>query len=160
MPMTTLPLPNDSDGAEPSRDAGFSLVEAVVAIVLISIAIIPLMFAGITSIKVSTQTRTVAEVETVLVNAADRVNRAGEGCNYDVYVEAAALEAGWQPDRATASYEYFVPADGSPVTAGSWVSGVCPNSQRPDGLVQRVTITVISPDGKIQRSVVVVKSDV
>lgn len=149
----------------PRRDAGFSLVEVLVAIVLVGTAVIPLMLAGITSIRVSSQTHTVSNVETVLANAADRVNRAGEGCFYEVYVEAAALAEGWKADRATVSYQYYVPADNSPITLGTWVTpppalGACSGPQRTDGLVQKITITVTSPDEKIQREIVVVKSDV
>jgi type II secretory pathway pseudopilin PulG len=159
-PQPRPPVPQVPDPQAESRDAGFSLVEAIVAILLISIAVIPLMLAGITSIRVSAQTNTIAEVETVLVNAADRVNRSSEGCDYDVFVQAAALENGWQSAQATAIYEYYEPGDDSPAVAGVWVMGACPGAQRPEGLVQRVTITVTSPDGKISRSLVVVKSDV
>lgn len=157
---------NDSAAAGPRHDSGFGLVEVLVAIVLIAMAVVPLMMAGIVSIKVSGQTHTVSKTETVLANAADRVNRAGEGCDYGVYVQAAALAQGWAADRAMATYQYFVPdpvtADsaGSPVTAGHWETGACPGSQRPEGLVQKVTIVVHSPDDKVTRSIVVVKSDV
>ena len=86
-PQPRPPVPQVPDPQAESRDAGFSLVEAIVAILLISIAVIPLMLAGITSIRVSAQTNTIAEVETVLVNAADRVNRSSEGCDNDVFVQ-------------------------------------------------------------------------
>ena len=95
-----------------------------------------------------------------MANAADRVNRAGEGCDYAVYVQAAALAEGWTADRASATYEYYVPGDNSPVELGTWVPGACPGPQRPQGLVQKITITVNSPDDDIQRTIVVVKSDV
>ncbi len=157
---------NDVVPAMPRRDTGFGLVEVLVAIVLISMAVVPLMIAGIVSIKVSGRTSTVSKTETVLANAADRVNRAGEGCDYDVYAEAAALAQGWTADRVAVEYEYFVPdepaanASGSPVTAGHWEVGACPGTQRPEGLVQKVTLSVKSPDDKVTRSIVVVKSDV
>ncbi|MDO8392199.1 MAG: prepilin-type N-terminal cleavage/methylation domain-containing protein [Actinomycetota bacterium] len=152
------------------RDAGFSLAEIVVSIALMGVAVVPLMLAVITQVRVSSSTNTIADLETVLVNAADRVNRSGESCDYDVYVEAAALEHGWQPNQATAVYQYYDPVEpdpadlvnhpGSPIEAGTWINGACPGTQRPEGLVQRVTITVTSPDGQITRSLVVVKSDV
>jgi len=144
----------------PRRDAGFSLVEVLVAITLISITVIPLMLSGIVLLRISGQTHTIAKVESVLSNAADRVNRAGEGCDYQVYVQAAALAEGWEADRASAVYEYYVPADNSPTVLGTWVAGACPGPQRPQGLVQKITITVNSPDDRIQRTIVVVKSDV
>lgn len=152
------------------RDAGFGLAEIVVSIALIGLAVVPLILGVATQVRVSSNTNTVADLETVLVNAADRVNRAGESCDYDVYVEAAALEHGWETSQATAVYQYYDPADpdpadlvnhpGSPIEAGTWITGACPGVQRPEGLVQKVTITVTSPDGKLTRSLVVVKSDV
>ncbi len=154
------PASRISHPPEPQRDAGFSLVESVVTIMLVGIAMVPLMLGVFTNVRASSQTRTAAEVETVLVNAADRVNRAGEGCDYDVYVEAAALENGWKSELVTAVYEHYVPGPTSPIDVGTWVAGACPGAQRPDGLVQRVTITVQSPDGSLTRSLVVVKSDV
>ena len=141
------------------RDAGYSLAEVVVAIVLMGIAVIPTMMVGIVSIRTSSQTRTSARTETVLANAADRVNRASEGCSYDVYVESAALTEGWSSDTISATYEYYEQAS-DPSTIGIWHSGACPGPVRPDGLVQKVTIHVTSPDGRITREMVVVKSDV
>ena len=78
------------------RDAGFSLTEVIVAVLLMSIAVVPIMLAAGVSVRSSTQSRTLARVETVLANAADRVNRAPEGCDYGIYVQAAALAEGWQ----------------------------------------------------------------
>lgn len=156
---THLP-PTPAGSNDGTRDAGFSLVEAVITLALVGIAMLPIILSVQTNLKVSAQTHTIAQVETVLVNAADRVNRAGEGCDYNVYVEAAALETGWKSQQAVATYQYYVPGATSPVDAGTWVTGACPGSQRPDGLVQKVTITVTSPDGKVTRTLVVVKSDV
>lgn len=143
-----------------TRDSGQSLTEVLVAITLMGIAMIPIMLAGMSTIKASASSRTAARVETVLSNAADRVNRAGAGCNYDVYVQAAAQAVGWNASQATATYAYYVPA-ASPVTLGTWVAGACPTGGvRPAGLVQKVTITVTGPIGNTQRTIVMVKSDV
>ena len=51
-------------------------------IVLIALTILPILDATFTSIRASTTVREVAEVETVLQNAADRVNRAPTLCDY------------------------------------------------------------------------------
>ena len=142
-----------------ARDPGFGLVEIVVAIALIGIAVVPIMMAAIINVRASSQTRTSAKVETVLANAADRVNRAKEGCDYHVYVEAAALSQGWEVSQAVATYEWYDPAD-SPTVLGTWNPGACPGGDRTEGLVQKVTITVISPNGDIRRTMQVVKSDV
>ncbi len=141
------------------RDSGYTLTEVLVAIVLMGVAIVPIMMAGIVTIKASSTSRNAARVETVLANAADRVNRAGEGCNYDVYVQAAAQAEGWDGSQATATYSYYVPA-ASPVTLGTWVAGACPAGIRPEGLVQKVVITVTAPAGRPTRTIVMVKSDV
>lgn len=142
-----------------SRDNGYTLTEVLVAVVLMGVAIVPIMMAGIVTIKASATSRTAARVETVLANAADRVNRAGEACNYDVYVKAAALAEGWAESQATATYSYYVPA-ASPTTLGTWVAGACPGAIRPEGLVQKVTITVTGPNGRPTRTTEMVKSDV
>ncbi len=143
----------------PPRDRGYSLIEVLVAITLMGVAIVPIMMAGIVTIKASASARTSARVETVLANAADRVNRAGLGCNYDVYVQAAALAEGWAATQATATYSYYVPA-ASPTTLGTWVAGACPAGKRPNGLVQKVNITVKGPNGQPTRTIAMVKSDV
>ena len=143
----------------PCRDAGYSLTEVLVAVVLMSLAVIPILLTSIVTIKTSTQVRTAAKVETILANAADRVNRAREGCDYDVFIEAAALSQGWSSGQAVAQYQYYEPAD-LPTSAGSWHDGACPGAIRPNGLAQRVTITVTSPDGSVHRTLEVVKSEV
>jgi Tfp pilus assembly protein PilV len=143
----------------PCRDAGYSITEVLVAVVLMSVAIIPLLLASIVTIKTSSQVRTAAKVETILANAADRVNRAGESCDYDVFVEAAALAQGWESSQAVAQYQYYEPAE-LPTSSGTWHDGACPGAIRPNGLAQRVTITVTSPDGSVHRTLEVVKSDV
>ena len=148
----------EAQSAEP-RDCGYTLTEVLVAIVLMGVAIVPIMMAGIVTIKASATSRTAARVETVLANAADRVNRAGESCNYDVYVKAAALAEGWAESQATATYSHYVPAT-SPTTLGTWVAGACPGAIRPEGLVQKVTITVTGPNGRPTRTIAMVKSDV
>ena len=141
------------------RDAGYSLTEVLVAIVLMSIAIIPILLAAGLSVRTSSQSRNLARMETVLANAADRVNRASEGCDYKIYVEAAALAEHWDPSQASVSYQYYVPADAASV-GGDWLAGACPDGVRTPGLVQMVTISITSPDGNNIRSIQVVKSDV
>jgi prepilin-type N-terminal cleavage/methylation domain-containing protein len=141
------------------RDAGFTLVEAVVAIALMSIVVVPVLGAVITSIDASSRGRSAAQIETVIVNAADRVNRAPTSCGYVDYVRAALGSQQWDPELATVVEEHYVPA-AQPNQAGEWAPGACVIDSPSELLVQRVTIRVSSPDGKVNRQIQVVKSDV
>ena len=164
-PRTRVRRVDEDTSGVPSRrssgDGGFSIVELIMTITLVGIAVIPLMDATITSINASSLSREAAEVETVLANAADRVNRAPTLCDYDVYVEAAARSKGWPADRAVATYEYYVPgASALAADAGTWASGACPGNARTPRLIQLVTITVTGPAEDVARTIQVVKSDV
>jgi Tfp pilus assembly protein PilV len=141
------------------RDAGFSLTETIVAVLLMSIAVVPIMLAAGVSVRASSQSRTLTRMETVLANAADRVNRATEKCDYWMYVQAAAIAEGWKDSQMTVGYQYYEPT-ALASAAGTWQTGACPNGIRSDGLVQMVTISATSPDGKTTRTIQVVKSDV
>ena len=141
------------------RDQGFSIVELVVTIAILGVLLTPLMSAAIATVRASTSTRNLAQVQTVLQNAADRVNRAPKGCDYTVYAQAAAQSQGWPAGQATIVQSRYVPGS-TPAAAGSWLSGAC-SGLVPDALlVQVVTVTVTSPDGSTKSSVQVVKSDI
>jgi type II secretory pathway pseudopilin PulG len=145
-------------------DAGFSIVEIVIAIVLMGTVVVAILNAVSTSVRASSVSRSAAQVETAVVNAADRVNRAPKRCDYSIYAQAAVQTEGWEPDRATVTHEYYVPGSDATVQ-GTWQTGVagapgCPGPAPTDLLVQRVTISITSPDGKVRRNIQVVKSDV
>lgn len=147
---------------QPRGDAGFSLVEMVVTVALIGIAIIPIMIAAYALVKNSTYNRNATRVETVLSNAADRVNRAGGGCDYTDYYQAAVQSARWDTDQVSVVYEWYEPGANASVN-GTWhVDGDgCPDGVNyTDELVQRITITLESPDGTVSRSIQVVKSKI
>jgi len=146
------------------RDSGFSIVEIVIAIVLMGTVVIAVLNAVTMSVKASSVSRSAAQVETAVVNAADRVNRAPKRCDYTIYAQAAVQTEGWAPDAATVTHEYYVPGSDATVQ-GTWQTGVagspgCPGPSPSDLLVQRVTISITSPDGKVRRTIEVVKSDV
>ena len=145
----------------PRRDDGFSLVEMVVTIALIAVAIIPIMIATFALVKNTSYNRNATRVETVLSNAADRVNRAGGSCDYTDYYQAAVQSAGWDIAQVTVQYEWYEPGANAGV-AGTWHVDPdgCPDSGYTDELVQRVTISLESPDGNVTRSIQVVKSKI
>ena len=143
------------------RDGGFSLIDILCSVALIGIVVLPMLDATFSAVSTSSTSREVAEIETVLQNAADRVNRAPTGCDYTVYVQAAAQSKGWDADRASATYKYYVPgASAKASDSGTWADGGCPNGVRSPGLIQLVTVTITSDSGHTTRSIKVVKSDV
>ena len=144
-------------------DRGFSLVEMVIAITLIGTVIVATLTAVAMSVRASSVSHSAAEVETAIVNASDRVNRATKSCDYTIYAQAAVLTEGWPASTVFVTQQYYEPS-GDPTVAGQWVDGppatpACPGVKS-DLLVQQVTIRITSPDGKISRSIQVVKSDV
>jgi prepilin-type N-terminal cleavage/methylation domain-containing protein len=141
-------------------DRGFSAVEVVITIALMGVVVIPIMDSVITSVRASSVSRSAAQVETALVNAADRVNRAPKACDYTLFAQAAVQTQGWEPGRASLTHRRYVPG-ATPAASGTWVDGACESPPAPrDGEVQLVTITITSPDGKVSREIQVVKSDV
>ncbi len=134
-----------------SRDAGYSFVETVVAIVLMGTVILGILTAVRTSVQASSVAFESAQTETVLKNAADWVQRAEQMCDYDEYVEAAAEAADWEPSLAASSSELLN-------RGGATWEPDCSNVSSSD--VQRVTISVTSPNRGITRSLMVVKSNV
>jgi prepilin-type N-terminal cleavage/methylation domain-containing protein len=163
--MKSVTTESRRTGGRRRDDGGYTLVEVLVTIVLMTVVVVPVIEAVITSIRVSSTSRSAAQVETALINAADRVNRAPSGqCDYGRYARAAVQSQGWAADRATVTHAYFDPnPDADPLTAdGVWVLQPCPSGvpSPPSNLVQRVIITVASPDGSVRRSTEVVKSDV
>lgn len=153
----------ESEGTVSNRqqhtDRGSTLVELVAAIALTGVVIVPLMIASWTLVHNSGFSRSLAKVETVIANAADRVNRAPTSCDYTIYVEAAALSQGWDANQVSATYQYYEPG-ATASSSGTWTSGACPDGVRPAGLVQLISITAASPDGAVVRHLQVVKSDV
>jgi prepilin-type N-terminal cleavage/methylation domain-containing protein len=153
----------ENEPLDPARDGGFSLVEVVITIVLMGTVLLAIMNASITGITASSAATNVAQIETVLQNAADRVNRAPQKCDYTVFIQAAAQAAHWSPTQASATYRWYEPGADATVS-GSWKTASdglgCSTPGVPGKDVQLVTITIVSPNGKVTRSMQVVKSNV
>jgi type II secretory pathway pseudopilin PulG len=138
------------------RDAGTTMIEIIVAVVLMGLV----LGAVVAAVQMSTRSSSIAfaasRVETVLLNAADRVNRADQRCEYEEIVDAAAIGEGWDPDAVTVTVELLVANAGDP---SDWQPQVCPAAVEPFD-VQRLTITATDPGGRITRTLTMVKSDV
>jgi type II secretory pathway pseudopilin PulG len=141
------------------RDGGFSFVETVVTVVLAALVIAPLMGSVMALIKVSSLSRAAAQAETAIINAADRINRASLDCDYDAIAEAMVTYEGWPAQSAQVREEWYDPQTNSWVYEGPAGDG-CQFGEPTETEVQRVTITITSPDNKITRSIQVVKSNV
>jgi predicted metal-dependent hydrolase len=141
-----------------------SLVEVVISIVLMGTVVAAILNAVTTSIRMSSVSRDAAQVETVVVNAADRINRAPIRCDIDGYTEyavAAVRSQGWWTNEgefaqaANVRHEFYDPTASPP-----WREGVCPADDFGKRLIQRVSVTVTSPNESVSRTIQVVKSDV
>jgi Tfp pilus assembly protein PilV len=151
----------DTPSRRERKDDGFSFVETVVTIVLLAMVVVPVLSAVITSIKASSVSRSAAQAQTAMINAADRINRSPLSCDYTLYAQAAVQTEGWSPDNASVVQEYYSaqtnqwikdpPGDQCPGAPGATVT---------DDLVQKVTIRITTPDTGITRTIQVVKSNV
>ena len=143
------------------RDTGSSFIEVLVTIVLMGTVVLGLLAATRTQITASRTSREAAQVESALLAAADRVERAprseGYTCDLSGPVYAAAqLELGVSaadaPTYAKLDYEHL--------TATGWMPDACPGGAYQPNLVQRIGITMISPDTGLTRKLEVLKGDV
>jgi hypothetical protein len=152
-------------------DRGISLVEIVTAIALMGTLVVAILNAVTTSIKASSVSRDAAQVETVVVNAADRINRAPMRCDikgYTEYAVAAVRSQGWWTGEGDEEYaraakivhEFYTTPPGDPDAPPAWQEGVCPADDLGKRVVQRVTVTITSPTNSVSRTIQVVKSDV
>jgi hypothetical protein len=85
-------------------------------------------------------------------------------CDYLMYAQGAVMVEGWDPGQVSLTTQYYVPGATASV-AGTWATGSpgwegCVGSSPTELLVQRVRVNIVSPDGKVRRSIEVVKSNV
>lgn len=135
-------------------DRGSTLIEIVIAISLTTLVVIPMMAAVRTSITASVVNKGAATAETAIVDAADRVNRAPQSCDYTQYAQASVQTKGWTPDRAQVTHQHYDPV------SDTWQDGGCRFASPTEDLVQKITITITVPSGDVSRSIQVVKSNV
>jgi hypothetical protein len=132
------------------------LIEMILAVMLTGMVVLGLLAGIRASTKASSIAYEGGQLETVLINAADRVQRAPQRCEYEAYVDAAALAQGWDVGMISVSTEQLVANTGS---TSDWAPQACPDDVQPFD-VQRLTITATTPNEKISRTMTVVKSDV
>ena len=136
------------------------MVEIVITIALMGLVVAPILTAVAVSIRASSTSLTAAEVETLLVNAIDRVNRAPRSnttaCNLTGPVKAAVEthDSDWPDSSATVGHEYL--------QAGVWTTDpggtACPGGNFNQTLVQRITVTITSPEHGVSRTLQVVRN--
>ena len=147
----------------PQRDPGVTLVEIMITIVLLGTVVAGILTLTQTSIIASKTSDEAARVESALLTAAERVERADRllfPCDDDLPkpVEAAAqLKLGVSPDEAST---YAKVETEHLDQTGKWAPGACPNGIYQPNLVQRITITMTSPDTGLTRSLEVIKGDI
>jgi type II secretory pathway pseudopilin PulG len=139
------------------RDRGFSIVEIIITIALMGVVVVPILAAVGASIRASTTSQAAAEVETVLVNAVDRVNRATRAdfpCDVTSPVRAAVETHGWPASSATVRQERLESNEWKTDPTGT----ACFQGNAQNRLVQRITVTITSPDQAVSRTLQVVRS--
>ena len=141
------------------RDGGFTYVEVVITIVLMGIVVMPILAAVRSSVRAASVSRAAAEVETVLVNAADRVHRADRDdfkCDLTGPAQQAADIEWGDPSFIAVEHEHW------DENTGAFVPNACPGvdgDEYANGLVQRIRIRVTSPSEGVTRELEVVKGD-
>ncbi len=159
--VTTIDVGTPRDEGE--RDRGATFVEVLVTIVLLGTIVLALMAAMRTQVVASRTSREAARVESALLAAAERVERSGREeftCDFGPPIYAAAqvklgVSAAEAPTYALIEYEHL--------TATGWQPGACPGpggDEYQPNLVQRIGITMISPDNGLMRKMEVLKGDV
>lgn len=154
---------NRTDRDRPGQhgDDGITLIEIVITITLLALVVVPILVAVTVSIKSSRISESAAQVETMLVNAVDRVNRAPRAnpykCDLTGAVQAAVETVGWPATSANVGHEYL---DASGVWQTDPGGTACPAGVFQNGIVQRITITITSPEDGVSRSLQVVRGDI
>ncbi len=149
--MHNLAGRRDHGSAMSPRDPGVTFVEVLVTIVLMGTVLIGILAAVRTSIQASSMAESAAEIETLLVNAVDRVNRADNtDCDFESEVGAAVETYGWPASSAQVVHEYLQPD-------GSW--SLVPGVIDCEDQIRRIRITLTHPDKDIVRRLEVVKGD-
>ena len=159
--MHNLAGNQDDEAPVPGRDRGVTFIEVLITIVLLGTVVVGILAVTRTSILASKTSKEAATVESALIAAAERVERADRTvvpvCDLSGPIHAAAqtklgIPLAEAPSYVSIEYDHLVGTD--------WVDGACPGGTAQPNLVQRITITMEHPDSGLTRSVEVIKGDV
>ena len=157
--------PTGQDRSAP-RDDGTTFIELLVTIVLTGTIVLGVLAATQASVRASRVSREASRVESALLTAAERIERASrDDADYEcplpvdlsgpVYAAAQlklGVSSGDAPMYASVGYEHL--------SGGVWQPGPCPPpSESQQNLVQRITITMTSPNNGLTRTMEVLKGD-
>lgn len=128
------------------------------AIVIMTVIVVPFGAAAWSTVSASARSTDGAAAQTILTNAADRINRAAGACDYDSYAKAAATASNWPASAISTSVQRYNPG-ATPLVAGTWTSGGCVGMT--PAAVQLVTVTLTMRPGSTSGTVTiqVVKSE-
>jgi Tfp pilus assembly protein PilV len=142
------------DAASPDAvtDRGSSLIEVVMALVIMAVIVVPFGTAVWSTISASARSTDGSAAQTILTNAADRINRAATGCDYASYAQAAATANNWPANTISTSVQRYVPG-ATPLVAGTWAAGGCVGAT--PAAVQLVTVTLTMRPGSTSGTVTI-----
>ena len=140
------------------RDAGATLTEILISIALLGTIVVAMSTAVLAMVRTSSTVFELAQVETVLLNASDLVERSEQQCNYDSALQGAADAAEWPTGSVTATVEILETNTGNP--GGDWTLVVDCTEAVEAFDVQRLVIRATHPTEEITRTLTVVKSNV
>jgi len=144
-------------------EAGFSIAELLVTIVLVSVTFVAILTGLMTTIRVSASHRTQATTDAVVRSAAEWVkdvqsNPYRTACNGPAMysLNGLAMPAGYSATITRVEYwDGSAPAATGTYNLSSRITGSCPAGG--DKGLQRITIVATSPDGQATETVQVMK---
>lgn len=152
------------------RDAGYSLIEVLVGVVLTGTIVLAIVGAMFAVVRVSSQNDDATKVQAVLGRAADELNgvaylacpEASLPSVYEVVSDRAAASVGWEPTTVKIiAFRYWNPDTELWDTTNSIQGTDCNPAvgYTSSKNLQKMTIEVTSSTGNVVRSIDVVKSN-
>ena len=151
---------------QPRPDRGVTFIEIVITIALMGTVVLGVLAATRASVRASSISREASKVESALLTAAERIERAPRS---DATYKCPVSDFSG-PVQAAAQLKLGVTLAEAPTYAkvvryehlfeGAWVDGACPSAtESQENLVQRITISMTSPRTGLTRSWEVLKGD-